>query len=612
MAKIKENSSKTSRNKEGAEKSMKRNTKMLVAILAAGLLSSLQSKAAQYVNSPPLTEVVRTSVGSVREGAVFELPIITWGGDEATILANGNAVNTTADSAFAKEGLKFKLVREDVFSQQVEAYMSGKTPYLRATAGQLNLAAELLMKDTRTVPVAVKQLTWSNHGDCLVVRSGINSIADLKGKTIVAQLYGPHVDFLANVLKTAGLKPGDVTVKWVRDITGTPKSPDECPAAAFRKDTTIAACFVISPDADALTSGGNVGTGSEQSVKGARTLFTTRSANRIIADLYYVRSDYLDAHRDEVAKFAHALFVAEENLAAIVANSTSRKAEYEKTMAASAKILLDSDDGIADAKGLYTDCEYVGYVGNVKFFTTPTELRSFDKLNSEIQESYLLMGLMTSKVALTHAKFDYEAMKKGLTQVVASEAPKFVANEVAKVIDQKTKQGNGADGAVFSFEILFGANQNTFNPEVYKAQFDKAIDLAATYGGAILTVAGHADPTDYYDRKHATGKYKTQGSAPEIVLTRVRQAAKNLSLTRAIAVRESLLNYAKTKQLVMDPSQFAVVGHGFEQAKTGVVSGEPNRPNTPEEWASNMRVEFRLIPVGDSEASVFTPVGGDK
>ena len=105
---------------------------------------------------------------------------------------------------------------------------------------------------------------------------------------------------------------------------------------------------------------------------------------------------------------------------------------------------------------------------------------------------------------------------------------------------------------------------------------------------------------------------KKAGGAQELVLSRLRQSAKNLSLTRAVAVRESLLSYGKSKSVIMDPSQFAVVGHGFEQPKTGLVNGEPARPKNQQEWASNMRVVFKLIPIGDTEASVFTPAGGGK
>ena len=62
----------------------------------------------------------------------------------------------------------------------------------------------------------------------------------------------------------------------------------------------------------------------------------------------------------------------------------------------------------------------------------------------------------------------------------------------------------------------------------------------------------------------------------------------------------------------MDPSQYAVVGHGFEQPKTGTANGEPIRPKTQQEWSSNMRVVFNLIPVGDTEMQVFAPAGGAK
>ena len=568
------------------------------SLLALVCLMAMPVWAVTYVTQAPLAEVVKTSVGPVAEGNSYELPIITWGGDIATIYANGNAVSTTAGSIFAKEGLNFKLVRQDVFTVQLANYLSGKTPYLRGTFGMINAASELLSKDARTKPVVVYQMTWSAGGDCLVVKEGINTIKDLKGKVIVLQAYGPHLELLATVLKSGGLTLNDVTVRFVKDLTGTV----EAPAEAFKTDSKMDACFVVSPDAFALTSNGSVGTGAEGSVKGARIMFSTRSANRVIADVYVVRADYFKSHQAEVAKFAHALLVAKEDLAQVVLNSSGRKAEYDKTFSVSAKILLDSEQAVADARGLYGDCEFVGYVGNVKFFATPTEMRRFDVLTGELQEALIGMSLLSGRVVIDQAGFDYEAMKNGLSQVVAVETPKFQVAEVAKIVDQKTKQGN--DGSILSLEILFAANQNTFNAELYKDEFDKAIGLVATYGGAILTVEGHSDPMAYIDKK--------AGGAPELVLTRLRQSAKNLSLTRAIAVRESLLNYGKAKSVIMDPSQFAVVGHGFEQPKTGLVNGEPVRPKTPQEWASNMRVVFKLIPVGDTEASVFTPAGGGK
>ncbi len=571
--------------------------KIACLVLSASLIA-LSVKAVQYVQSPSLAEVVRTAVGPVPESGVQELRIITWGGDIATIYANGNQVNTAPGSLFDKEGLKWKIVREDNFPKQVEGFLSGKTPYLRGTLGQINMALEVISKDSRTKPVVVYNLTRSTGGDCLVVKPGITTIADLKGKTIALQAYGPHVEFLGTVLNSAGLKMSDVKVLWVKDLTGSKETPGQ----ALLDDQKVDACFVISTDANALTSGGKVGDGSEGSAKGARILFSTKVAQNVIFDVYVVRADYLGSHQDSVQKFVHALLAAEENVSRVMADPVAAKAEYDKTLAASGKIILDSDQAKNDVLGLYGDCTYAGFVGNVKFFATPTEVRRLETVSTEIQEAFIGLGLMSAKADIAKAGFDYEALKNGLVKTVAVETPRFQAAEVAKVIDAKTKGGD--DGAIFSFEILFGANQNTFNADLYKVEFDKAIELAATYGGAILTVEGHSDPTSYVDKKAA--------GAQELVLTRLRQSAKNLSLTRAIAVRESLLGYGKVKSVVMDPSQFAVVGHGFEQPKTGLVNGEPVRPKNQQEWASNMRVVFKLIPVGDTEASVFTPAGGGK
>ncbi|RWX47354.1 NitT/TauT family transport system substrate-binding protein [Candidatus Electrothrix communis] len=275
----------------------------------------------------------------------MQVPLITWGGDIATILANGNNKNTAAGSIFAKQNLQLKLTRIDDFKQQVEAYMQGETPYLRGTMGMVNMAAELLNNDPRTKPIIIYQMTWSNGGDCLVAKSGIKSAKDLKGKTIALQAYGPHVDYLAKLLRDAGLKMSDVNIKWVKDLTGTDNTPAE---ALNTKD--VDAAMVIIPDGLMLTSNGSVGTGSEGSIKGAKIMLSTKSANRIIADVYAVRSDYFAAHKKEVQNFVHGLLLAEQDVKALFKGKQARLADYKKTVTAAAEILLDSAAATADAE----------------------------------------------------------------------------------------------------------------------------------------------------------------------------------------------------------------------------------------------------------------------
>ena len=122
----------------------------------------------------------------------------------------------------------------------------------------------------------------------------------------------------------------------------------------------VDAAFVIIPDALALTSGGKMGTGAEDAVKGANILMSTKTANHIIADVYGRRADYFQSHRANVEKFVRGLMKLTESTQAIVKNKGSNATVYKKMMAASAQALLDSEQAIIDTEGMYLDAEFVG------------------------------------------------------------------------------------------------------------------------------------------------------------------------------------------------------------------------------------------------------------
>jgi ABC-type nitrate/sulfonate/bicarbonate transport system substrate-binding protein/outer membrane protein OmpA-like peptidoglycan-associated protein len=542
---------------------------------------------AAALQSPPLATEIKSKVGSVKGGKPITVPLITWGGDMATILANGNSTKTSNGSIFSQKGLSLKLVRQDDFKKQVEAYIRGEMPFLRGTMGMVNLAAEVLNQDPRTKPVIIYQMTWSNGGDCLVVKQGIKSAKDLKGKTIALQAYGPHVDYLAKILKDAGLSLKDVNIRWAKDLTGTANAPSE---AIYKKD--VDAAFVIIPDGLMLTSNGTVGTGAEGSVRGARIMLSTKTANRIIADVYAVRSDFFQSNRKQVENFVHGLLLGTQELKRLFSNKEKHLSEYKAVVSASAAILLDSAQATADAEALYGDCEFVEFRGNVKFFGDEKWPRGMHRLEEEIQSSFITIGLLGRKAPLTQAQWDYDALRSGLTGIDDVEAPRFKTDAVAQVVARKQALGTLGEGELFSLEINFQPNQKEFSEDLYAGGFKKVVELAATYGGAVITVEGHSDPHKYLrlEKKGATS----------IELRRTKQAAKNLSMNRAIAVRNSIIGFAKNSGVPLDQSQFTVIGHGIAQPKYA-------RPQTKEQWLSNMRVVFRIIQI-EAEDDVFSPL----
>ncbi len=233
----------------------------MIVVCAAAVTSAQQ---------PFSTLVGKVAVRPVKSTSALEIPFITWGGDVATFHANGG-LTTRSGSTYDRLGMKFKLTPGDDFVAQVKNYLSGQTPFLRGTMRMLGQASEVLGQDPRTKPVVVLQLSWS-AGDHIVARDQLKTLNDLKraGKKVrvACQQGGPHVGLLYDSLAAAGAERADIDVVWVSDLTGP-----EGPAELFRKDRSLDACCVITPDMIGLTGGmEEVGSGAEGTVKGAHIL----------------------------------------------------------------------------------------------------------------------------------------------------------------------------------------------------------------------------------------------------------------------------------------------------------------------------------------------------
>jgi len=449
----------------------------------------------QSGSAKPLTQVVTQSKAPVSDRGELVIPMITWGGDVATIYAQEQGL-------FKKEGLETKLEVNNDFPSQVQNCLSGKTPFLRGTMGMINAAAEVFKKEGLDL-VLVYQLTWSNGGDALVARKSVKRPTSLKGKTIALQLYGPHMDYMANILNSASISLSKVNLKWYKELTFPTYDPGSRvvdPITAFTGDSSIDAVMCIIPDALMLTSGGGTGSGAEGSVKGAKILLSTKTANRIISDVYAVRSDYFNANKDKVSRFVHALLKAQEELDDLLKNKASRRPAYQQLMTRSADLLLGAPQAVPDVEGLLMDCEFVGFNGNVAFFTEKGTTRTMSTLTREIQTSFKNMGLMGGNVSLKSASWDYADLAKGLrnasTKNLTTKA-KFDTKKVKAKIEQKISVEPttwAEEGTLFQIEIGFAPNQSEFSADDYANDFKKALEIAETYGGSLITIEGHSDP----------------------------------------------------------------------------------------------------------------------
>lgn len=566
-------------------------------------------------------------VGEVSNSGAIQVPYIFWGGDVATFYGNGQ-VRTQQGSLFANQGLNLNLVAGDDFVQQVRDYMSGKSPFLRCTMGMLGEASEVLGSDPRTKPVVLFQLTWSK-GDHLVVKPGIKTISDLKGKTVCLQEGGPHGKLLDDVLKLANLTWNDIKVVYTKDLTGDGDSP----VSLFKKRNDIDAAFTVTPDMIALTGGlQNVGSGVEGTVRGARVVASTSELSRSIADVYVCRKDWYDTHQEVAWKFTAAYLKACEDLVEMQSTYNSKGSkDYLNVLRLAQDIygkkLLPTIE--EDAAGLVSDAVFIGYPGNVTFFTDENNPVGFEAQMKEVLDIATSRGRARVRSAFFAPNIDYQSsiFIGYLKNVSVVKKDRFKGEALQEEIEDLTNNGGLDANTLVSFSIQFAPNQTEFNPDVYGQEFQRVIVALSKAGNAVIAVRGHSDPTktlsDFVKaglakstlkQSGTTGNYTyyIDGKALDLADTKsviafiesgsvdgspnginprdTMQAALNLSRQRAEAVREAIIKYAQSKGMQFDKSQIQPSGVGVKEPLIA-------KPRNAGEAGQNMRVEFRLIRV---------------
>ena len=569
------------------------------------------------------------SVSPVNSTSTLIVPYIVWGGEAALFYANGG-LQTKPGSIMAQQGLTLKLVPGDDFVGQVKKYLDGRTPFLRGTFRMLGQASEVIGRDPKTKAVVFGQMTWS-AGDHFVARSSIKRISDLRGKKIAIQTGGPHVGMLYDMLRTARLSKADIDLIWLDDLTGA-----EGPAEAFRKDSKIAGCFVITPDMIGLTGGyDNTGTGAEGTVNDAHVVVSTATLSRSIADVYACRKDFYDSNKSTIEKFFAGYLKGVEAVMQLKKSyENSGSQEYMKLL----QMIQDiyGPDIIPtleeDAHGLIADCTYVGQPGNVSFFNDQTNvITGFSGFNKSAIDMAISWGFAGKRYNLLPSDLNFSSsiftsllsntvrmpvqQKRFKKETIRAEVEAFNEEDV---LDEKT---------LVSFTIQFKPNQEKFSQTEYKEEFDRVVELAAKYGNAAVAIKGHTDPSktlmtlvktgikrNIIKRTGQRGNYKYFMDGKSIRLEdteklikliqqkkfesgteiespyQVMRAGLELSEQRAEAVKNAIVNYARKRNVRLESDQIVPIGMGIKEP---VIA----KPTNPEQASENRRVEFALVKV---------------
>ena len=475
--------------------------------------------AALYFTKPDLfqakdggekTEKVVKKTRTKSSSADLTLGINTWSGFAPIVWMNGGLDPNTNSRLYQEYGIKLQIKINDVFDDSRNNFKTGTYDLVYCTTDVLPIEMGAGSGMVEAEAVQFMQVDWSRGGDAIVVRKGINTVADLKGKTIAYAVGTASNSLLIKVLESNGLKISDVVLK---------KASDGIEAAKFYKAGQVDAAVVWSPDdLDCLDA-----------IPGTKVLVNTKVATHIIADGILVKESFLENNQDLLVRFATAWLDANGQ----INNSDA--------------LVQEAADACALAWDMPADFFYEG-IKNVRL-TTLGDNKDFFGLNPRYQG-------ITGEQLYSKMSIDYADL--GLAR--GSVAWRTVSN--TSIIEQITLTANQGSETGTRFTpvtaavkekpaisnkqvtINFPTNSSTLSDDA-KYTIDKEfVNIAKTFATARIRIEGNTD---------AVGNASYN---------------ETLSYKRALAVANYLAD-----EYGFDRNRFIVVGNGMRKAVNDGVSG---------------------------------------
>jgi NitT/TauT family transport system substrate-binding protein len=448
--------------------------------------------------------VAAGNVGAGKLGRQLVVGINTWAGHTPGIVANGGLDPTASAVYKTKYGLDVKFVLIEDPAAKLNAFIKGDIDVMWDTVDSWAREASSLAEQNIAAKAIIQQ-DWSRGGDGIVALKSLNSVEDLKGKTIATTRYTPSHWLLLYLLSQSGL-----TVEDKKEIEKKLVFTAEAPlAAAAFKAAKVDAAVTWEPD----LSGAVKARESD-----AHVLVSTAAATNVIADCLVARQDIIDKAPTTLRDFVHGWFDGIDMIAKDPSGS----------YAVTAKALKLAPD---DVSGMLSGLKLTPFADNALFFglTGGGEHAQFRTLFDTAFIVWRKQGVISKAV---DAK-DYLD-----TRFVAALADQYQGQKVVEPFRFDPKEAKNPKARAIvnkSLSIYFTPGSDEIMNGSYFS-LDSLGDTMTAFGNTFLRIEGNTD---------------IKGSA---------KLNKTLSEKRADSVKKYLVDHFQIPE-----ARFQTVGHGSEQ-----------------------------------------------
>lgn len=491
------------------KRKMKPAAKIVIMLAIVGLVFWGAQNFLPQLKSDDVTSTVKSGENLIKIG------VVTWGGYAGGQYYNGGFKANRENSRFYQDyNLLVDFIVLDDYQESRNAFKAGEVDLLWNTVDAFPCEAADLPGD----PQVVFQADWSRGGDAIVVRKGIETVSDLKGKKIAVAFMTPSHTFLINTLQQ-----GDIDYNEVEII----EAPSAIDAASYFKSGNVDAAVVWSPDDQDCV----------ESVRGSKVLTSTKTATHIIADIFIAKKEFIENNQELLSQLYEGWMKGSSEI------NTSEDAKKE-----AAKIL---EEGL---KQPYDFC--LNAINNVRLATHGDNIDFFgmnpnyngitgEDLYNKMSNEYFNLGYVTKKKnwRLVHTKDIVSSVNLTGNQHSAESIKTFTA-PTEDMYDEDKVLAVSKKSASINFPI----SSYSLTDEAKYIVDSEFLEIAKINTSATIRVSGNTDNTGPYENNV------------------------NLSRKRAQSVVDYLVS-----EYGFDRNRFVVVGNGPKHAVKDGVSGSSEK-----------------------------------
>ena len=452
--------------------------------------------------------------GGGSDDNTLKVQLVSWGGYAPGLYFNEGAQASIRSRFYQDYGFKVEFILENDLGNALDAWIAGEYDVLVQTADAFPLytAPDAI---NEYGPKAFMQVDWSRGGDAVIVKRGINSVNDLKGKNIAVAVPSPAQTLLSYSLEAAGMSYSDVNVI---------KTSDNFKAAELFRTKDVDAAVVWSPD-DIIAT---------RDVAGSSTLLTTVDQSHIIADIMFAKQSVINEKKKMFVGFYEGWMKA-------VAELNATKSNQEKAAKYLAELNGLSEE---DAMGMMSTVYWTGHGDNLDFFGLNSSYRG--------QQGKDLYGTMAKRFVETGdaekmAPTWRSAIWTGAVQAAKLDGPAY-ASEKSKTFKPATMaEKKAVPVASKPVSISFPTGQYTLDENAKTIIDIQFAETAKSFANMKVRIEGNTD--------------------------NVGQRAMNMQLSEKRA--KSVADYLKS-QYGMDSNRFIIVGNGPDKPVSGCEGNQDN------------------------------------